>query len=58
MKIMTGAYQRDSGEVLIDGAPVNFKSPHESRDLGIEMIYQDFSLCGNLDVSQNIFLGR
>src|SRR5271156_6275690 len=58
MKIMTGAYQRDSGDVLVDGAPVHFKSPHESRDLGIEMIYQDFALCGNLDVSQNIFLGR
>jgi simple sugar transport system ATP-binding protein len=55
---MTGAYQRDSGDVLIDGAPVHFKSPHESRDLGIEMIYQDFALCGNLDVSQNIFLGK
>ena len=37
---------------------MHFKSPHESRDLGIEMIYQDFALCGNLDVSQNIFLGR
>jgi simple sugar transport system ATP-binding protein len=58
MKIMTGAYQRDSGDVLIDGEPVHFKSPHESRDLGIEMIYQDFALCGNLDVSQNIFLGK
>ena len=58
MKIMTGAYQRDSGDVLVDGEPVHFKSPHESRDLGIEMIYQDFALCGNLDVSQNIFLGR
>ena len=58
MKIMTGAYQRDSGEVFIDGEPVHFRSPHESRDLGIEMIYQDFALCGNLDVSQNIFLGR
>jgi simple sugar transport system ATP-binding protein len=58
MKIMTGAYQRDSGDVMIDGEPVHFKSPHESRDLGIEMIYQDFALCGNLDVSQNIFLGR
>ena len=58
MKIMTGAYQRDSGEVFIDGKPVHFKSPHESRDLGLEMIYQDFALCGNLDVSQNIFLGR
>jgi len=58
MKILTGAYQRDAGEVLIDGHPVRFKSPHESRGLGIEMIYQDFALCGNLDVGQNIFLGR
>jgi len=58
MKILTGAYQRDSGEILIDGKPVHFKSPHESRVLGIEMIYQDFALCGNLDVGQNIFLGR
>jgi len=58
MKILTGAYQRDQGEILVDGEPVYFKSPHESRKLGIEMIYQDFALCGNLDVSQNIFLGR
>lgn len=58
MKILTGAYHRDSGDVLIDGQPTNFRTPHESRDLGIEMIYQDFALCGNLDVAQNIFLGR
>jgi len=58
MKTLTGAYQRDSGDVFIAGQPVNFKSPHESRDAGIEMIYQDFALCGNLDVGQNIFLGR
>jgi simple sugar transport system ATP-binding protein len=58
MKILTGAYLRDAGEVLVDGEPVRFRSPHESRDRGIEMIYQDFALCGNLDVSQNIFLGR
>jgi simple sugar transport system ATP-binding protein len=58
MKILTGAYQRDSGEILVDGGPVRFRSPHESRDRGIEMIYQDFALCGNLDVGQNIFLGR
>ena len=37
---------------------MHFKSPHESRDVGIEMIYQDFALCGNMDVGQNIFLGR
>jgi simple sugar transport system ATP-binding protein len=58
MKILTGAYHRDAGDVLVDGQPTNFRSPHESRDLGIEMIYQDFALCGNLDVAQNIFLGR
>lgn len=58
MKILTGAYQRDAGEVLVAGQPVHFKTPHESRDVGIEMIYQDFALCGNMDVGQNIFLGR
>ena len=58
MKILTGAYHRDSGDVLVDGHPTNFRNPHESRDRGIEMIYQDFALCGNLDVGQNIFLGR
>jgi simple sugar transport system ATP-binding protein len=58
MKIMTGAYQRDSGDISVAGKPVHFKSPHESRAVGIEMIYQDFALCGNMDVGQNIFLGR
>jgi len=58
MKILTGAYHRDGGEVLVDGESTNFRSPHESRDRGIEMIYQDFALCGNMDVAQNIFLGR
>jgi simple sugar transport system ATP-binding protein len=58
MKVLTGAYHRDTGEILVGGKPVHFKSPHESRDSGIEMIYQDFALCGNMDVGQNIFLGR
>lgn len=58
MKILTGAYHRDSGEILVAGKPANFRNPHESRDAGIEMIYQDFALCGNMDVGQNIFLGR
>jgi len=58
MKILTGAYQRDSGDVLVAGEKTHFRSPHESREVGIEMIYQDFALCGNMDVGQNIFLGR
>jgi simple sugar transport system ATP-binding protein len=58
MKILTGAYQRDTGDIRVAGKDVHFRSPHESRDVGIEMIYQDFALCGNMDVGQNIFLGR
>jgi simple sugar transport system ATP-binding protein len=58
MKILTGAYQRDSGEILVAGEKAHFRGPHESRERGIEMIYQDFALCGNMDVGQNIFLGR
>lgn len=57
MKILTGAYHRDAGEVLVAGRPTQFRSPQDSRDAGIEMIYQDFALCGNMDVGQNIFLG-
>lgn len=58
MKILTGAYHRDAGDVLVNGAPTSFRSPQDSREAGIEMIYQDFALCGNMDVGQNIFLGR
>jgi simple sugar transport system ATP-binding protein len=58
MKVLTGAYHRDAGDVLVGGKPVQFHSPQDSRDAGIEMIYQDFALCGNMDIGQNIFLGR
>ncbi len=58
MKVLTGAYHRDEGAILIEGRPVHFRTPHDSRDAGIEMIYQDFALCGNMDVAQNVFLGR
>jgi len=58
MKILSGAYQRDSGEVQIEGQATHFRTPHESRARGIEMIYQDFALCGNMDIASNMFLGR
>ena len=58
MKVLTGAYRRDAGEIRVAGEPVDFASPRDSRERGIEMIYQDFALCGNMDVGQNIFLGR
>ncbi len=58
MKVLTGAHTPDSGAIRFDGADVRWASPHESRLAGIEMVYQDFALAGNLDICSNIFLGR
>ena len=58
MKVLTGVYQPDSGEIYLNGKRVRFSSPAESRAAGIEMVYQDLALAGNLSVSSNIFLGR
>ncbi len=44
MKILTGAYSPDQGEIFIDGQPVHFFKPEDTRRLGIEMVYQDFAL--------------
>jgi len=56
MKILSGAYQKDSGEIVIDGRPANISSPHVGRKLGIGIIYQDFALAPDLTVAENIFL--
>ena len=58
MKVLSGAYIPDQGEILVEGQAVNFHSPEDSRRLGIEMVYQDFALTNNLDVAANVFLGR
>lgn len=58
MKVLTGAHQPSSGEILFEGKPVQFASPHASRLAGIEMVYQDLALAGNLSVAGNIYLGR
>ena len=58
MKVLTGAYRPDDGEIRVGGRRVELTSPHDSRRLGIEMVYQDFALCGNLDVATNVYLGR
>jgi ribose transport system ATP-binding protein len=58
MKILAGALQPDAGQIVFRGTSVRFASPAEARRAGIEMVYQDFALCANLDVAQNIFLGR
>jgi ABC-type sugar transport system ATPase subunit len=58
MKILTGVYQPDRGQIHVAGESVVLDRPSESRRRGIEMIYQDFALAENLDVRANIFLGR
>jgi ABC-type sugar transport system ATPase subunit len=58
MKVLTGVYTPDAGEVLVDGQPARFAGPVEARAAGIEMVYQDFALVPELSVTQNIFLGR
>jgi len=58
MKILSGALPMDRGEIRFDGARVHFPGPREARAHGIEMIYQDFAVCGNLDMSDNVFMGR
>ena len=58
MKILSGAYQRDEGEILIDGKSVEIKGSHDAQALGISIIYQELNLTEQLSVAENIFLGR
>lgn len=58
VKCVGGIYPFDDGEVVFDGEPVTVHSPKEAADLGIQIVYQDLALCDNLDIVQNMFLGR
>lgn len=58
MKILSGIYQKDSGEISLNGASVNPDSPRNAQILGISIIHQELSLMNDLTVAQNIFIGR
>ena len=58
MKILSGAYQADEGEIVINGQRAEIHNPQDSFRLGISMIYQDLALFNNLDVAKNIYVGR
>lgn len=58
IKCVSGVYHPDGGRIFFEGRRVSFSRPIEAREAGIETIYQDLALAGNLDVSANIFLGR
>ena len=58
IKIISGVYQQDDGEIIYNGDNLNISNPKFARNLGIETIYQDLALADNLNVGANIFLGR
>ena len=58
IKCIAGTHTADSGEILFEGKEVHIHGPKDAAKLGIEVVYQDLALCDNLDVVQNMYLGR
>ena len=58
VKVLTGVYEHDSGEMLLEGRPIHPDSPLAAQKLGISTVYQEINLCPNLSVAENIFAGR
>ena len=58
MKVLSGAYSKDEGEILIDGQEVDIRSSADAQKLGISIIYQELNLTEQLTVAENIFMGR
>jgi ABC-type sugar transport system ATPase subunit len=58
IKCIAGIHQPDGGQILWEGRPVHIRTPRDAAALGIETVYQDLALCDNLDIVQNLFLGR
>jgi ABC-type sugar transport system ATPase subunit len=58
IKCIAGIHAPDHGEIFWEGEPVRIRTPRDAASLGIETVYQDLALCNNLDIVQNMFLGR
>jgi simple sugar transport system ATP-binding protein len=58
MKVLSGLYKPSSGSLFFNGMEKTLESPRDSQKLGLEMVYQDLALAGNLPIGENIFLGR
>ncbi len=58
IKCMSGIYGIDAGEYFFEGEKIQISGPRDATSLGIEIVYQDLALCDNLDIVQNMFLGR
>jgi monosaccharide-transporting ATPase len=58
IKVLTGVYGIDAGDIRLDGTPVRFGGPLQAQQAGISTVYQEVNLCANLSVAENIFIGR
>lgn len=58
MKILTGIYEKDEGEIIFEGKPISPKNTKEAQELGISIIHQELNLMQDLTIAQNIFIGR
>lgn len=60
IKVLTGVYTKDEGEILLEGheGPVSIKSPQDAQHVGISTVYQEITLCPNLSVAENMYIGR
>jgi D-xylose transport system ATP-binding protein len=58
IKVLSGAYQRDAGTILVDGQEVTINNPRDAKAYGIETIYQQLAVADNVDAAANLFLGR
>lgn len=58
VKVMTGVYEKDAGRITVDGKAAHFKSPKDAQENGIGTVYQEITLCPNLTVAENMFIGR
>ena len=58
IKILSGAYRRDAGDILINGEPADIRNPRDAKGHGIETIYQTLTVADNVDAAANLYLGR
>ena len=58
IKVLTGVYPMDEGEIRLDGNAVSIHSPQDAQNCGISTVYQEITLCPNLTVAENMFIGR
>ena len=58
IKVLTGVYEKDEGQISLEGSVATIRSPQDAQKVGISTVYQEITLCPNLSVAENIFIGR